>query len=372
MGLLDVYSQFDVVLESGEGCWVTDSKGEKYLDFYGGHGVISIGHCNELFVDRVSRQLACLPFYSNAFKSEIQFDLAQKLCEMSEYQGYDVFFVNSGTEAVENALKLASFETGSNRFIYFENSFHGRTNGALSVTDFEKLKQPGFESINLKCELNNKAEFLEIMSVEGVAGVIVEGVQGVGGLNEPSFEFWKLIREQCSEKNVLLIADEIQSGIGRSGKFFAHSYANIQADIVCVAKGLGNGVPIGGIMCSPELKVAKGMLGTTFGGNQLACVAAKAVLDEIEAKELMMNAKKCEEFFRVEMEGVEGVEVKGKGLMLGVKFPVPVAEMRVKLLKENKIITGNSSDPNLLRLLPPLMISEYEVKMVVESIKRLL
>lgn len=374
MSLYNVYPRFDVELERAEGSYVYAKDGTKYLDLYGGHGVISVGHSHPDFNAALKAQIDKMIFYSNSVKMPIQEELAAKLTKLSGYNDHSVFLCNSGAEAVENALKLASFHTGKSKFIAFEKSFHGRTEAALAVTDNPKLQAP----LNTHhfpvefIEMNDEIALSNALSMGDVAGVILEGIQGVGGLNRPSDPFLRYLRAACTSTGTVLILDEIQSGVGRSGNFFAHQSAKIQADVVTMAKGLGNGYPIGGVLISPRIKPWPGMLGTTFGGNPLACAAALAVLNIVESENLIKRAKKMERVFKAAFAKVPNVKVVGKGLMLGVDLGFPIADLRKQLLTDHHMFTGNASNPHVLRILPPLTVSEEAIQEFAEAVKSLL
>lgn len=374
MSLYNVYPRFDVELERAEGSYVYAKDGTKYLDLYGGHGVISVGHSHPDFNAALKAQIDKMIFYSNSVKMPIQEELAAKLTKLSGYNDHSVFLCNSGAEAVENALKLASFHTGKSKFIAFEKSFHGRTEAALAVTDNPKLQAP----LNTHhfpvefIEMNDEIALSNALSMGDVAGVILEGIQGVGGLNRPSDPFLRYLRAACTSTGTVLILDEIQSGVGRSGNFFAHQSAKIQADVVTMAKGLGNGYPIGGVLISPRIKPWPGMLGTTFGGNPLACAAALAVLNIVESENLIKRAKKMERVFKAAFAKVPNVKVVGKGLMLGVDLGFPIADLRKQLLTDYHMFTGNASNPHVLRILPPLTVSEEAIQYFAEAVKSLL
>ena len=375
MKLFDVYPRFNVQIEKAKGCEIFDCNGNSYLDLYGGHGVISIGHSHPYYVQAIKDQLDKIAFYSNSVEIPLQNQLAQKLGELSGYLNYNLFLCNSGAEANENAIKLASFHTGKKKIIAFKNSFHGRTAAALNVTDNPKLSAP-INEWNYEVEfhlLNDLYNVKESLEKGDVAAVIIEGIQGVGGLDEASPEFLMFLELCCKENDALLILDEIQSGYGRTGDFFAHQNAQIKADIITTAKGMGNGFPIAGVLISPKIKATSGLLGTTFGGNQLACAAGLAVLHVLESENLMANVSKLSQTVKKQLTTIEGVkQVKGRGLMLGVEFDFPIKKIRKKLLTNHRIFTGASANPNLLRILPPLSISEIELNQFVFAIKQTL
>lgn len=372
MNLFQVYPRFDINITHAKGVEVFDENNTNYLDLYGGHGVISIGHSHPTYIDRLTKQLNEIGFYSNSILMPIQDELAQKLAEQSGYPNHQLFLCNSGAEANENALKLASFHNGKSKIIAFKGSFHGRTAATLNVTDNEKLSaainKNNFEVVFV--ELNDIDALKKELSNNDVSAVIVEGIQGVGGLDQPSSSFLEATSKLCKQFDALLILDEIQSGYGRSGKFFAHQHSNIEADIISMAKGMGNGFPIGGILIHPSIEAKSGMLGTTFGGNHLACAAGIAVLDTLKNEQLTANATKIGNFLISELQSLSGIrQIKGKGLMLGVELNEAVAPLRTKLLKEYKIFTGASSNPNLLRILPPLGITATEIQPFIDALK---
>ena len=374
MELFDVYPLYDVSPVSADGLYVTDDKGRKFLDLYGGHGVISIGHSHKDYVSALSGQLKKMGFYSNSIQNPLQETLALKLGKISHCEDYNLFLCNSGAEANENALKLASFQTGKSRIVAFEKAFHGRTSAAVAVTDNPKINAPLNSQHEVVFLPLNDAESLEReLSIMDVAAVIIEGIQGVGGLNEGSTEFFKAIESLCKKYGVILILDEIQSGFGRSGKFFSFQHHGIHPDIISMAKGMGNGFPVGGILISDKIKASYGLLGTTFGGNHLACAATNSVLDVIEKEQLMENVNKVSAHFLNRIKEIEDMKsVKGKGLMLGVSFDFPVAQLRKQLIFEEGIFTGGSSNPKLLRILPPLTIRAEEIDFFIEALKRVL
>lgn len=374
MNLFDVYPLYDVTPVKANDMVVTDDKDQDYLDFYGGHGVISIGHSHPHYVKKVKEQLGALGFYSNAVQNPLQAELALKLGEVSGYHDYSLFLCNSGAEANENALKVASFHTNKSRVIAFKNSFHGRTSAAVSVTDNPKIIAPinGCNPVTI-LPLNDNDLVEKEVSKGDVCAVIIEGIQGVGGLDEGTTAFFRDLRKICDKYNVILIADEIQSGYGRSGKFFAHQYHNIEPDVISIAKGMGNGFPVGGILISPKLKASYGMLGTTFGGNHLACAASMAVLEVIENDRLMDNVNKVSTYFIDQAKQIPQVKkIKGRGLMLGLEFDFEIAELRKKLIYEHHIFTGGASNKNLLRILPPMTVKKEHVDTFFQSLIELL
>ena len=374
MELFDVYPLYNVTPESAQGCNVFDDQGKEYLDLYGGHGVISIGHSHKSYVAAISEQLQKMGFYSNSIKNPLQEDFAEKLGLVSGCEDYNLFLCNSGAEANENALKMASFETGKRKVIAFEKAFHGRTSAAVAVTDNKKINAP----INSQHEvvflpLNNIKLVEKELAANDVAAVIIEGIQGVGGLDEGTKEFFQALESLCKQYSVILILDEIQSGYGRSGKFFSFQHHGIHPEIISIAKGMGNGFPIGGILISKNIKASYGLLGTTFGGNHLACAAGLSVLNVIEEEQLIENVNTVSSHFLKRINEVDGIKsIKGKGLMLGVTFDFPVSEIRKALIFEEGIFTGGSADPKLLRILPPLSVTKQEIDSFIDALKRVL
>ena len=384
MRLFDVYSLFDVTPVKAKGTRVWDDKGTEYLDLYGGHAVISVGHCHPKYVAAVTDQLGKLGFYSNSVHNPLQEELAEKIGELSGYPGYSLFLCNSGAEANENALKLASFHTGKERVIAFKGAFHGRTSGAVAVTDNPKIRAP-FNCCHKVTfvPLNDIVAVKEELAKGDVAGVIIEGIQGVGGIKIPDDGFMKELRQATIDAGAVLILDEVQSGYGRSGKFFAHQWAGIKPDVITMAKGMAGGFPIGGVLISPEFEPVKGMLGTTFGGNHLAMAAAIAVADIIRDENLVSNALEVGEYLKARLvslsnhkpfdssQGAEIKEVRGRGLMLGVEFEGPVAEIRSKLLYDKHIFTGVSGK-NMIRLLAPLVLTKDDVDIFIKALEEVL
>jgi acetylornithine/N-succinyldiaminopimelate aminotransferase len=373
MNLFNVYPRFDITPVKAEGCYLYDENNQRYLDLYGGHGVISVGHNHPVYTKAISEQMSAISFYSNSVNIPIQSTLAEKLSQVSGYPDYSLFLCNSGAEANENALKLASFHTNKSKVITFKNSFHGRTSAALNVTDNQKISAPinkhGAEAIFV--ELNDVEGLKKAFETEDVCAAIIEGIQGVGGLDEPSSAFLKMLRSLCDEHHVVLILDEIQSGYFRSGKFFAHQYAEIKADIISMAKGMGNGFPIGGILVNPDIKASFGLLGTTFGGNYLACAAGCAVLDILREENSVENVNQLDKWMRYELASILQIKkVKGKGLMLGIEFDFPIKELRSKLLFDSNIFTGASMNPNLLRILPPLTVKREDLNEFIQALKQ--
>jgi len=374
MNLFNVYPLYNVTPTKAKDCYVWDEKGEKYLDLYGGHGVISVGHTHPDYVAKLKAQLDNLGFYSNAIQNPLQVALAKKLGELSNYPDYDLFLCNSGAEANENALKLASFHTDKSRVISFKNSFHGRTSAAVAVTDNEKINAPiNKQQVATFLPLNNIEVVEKELQKGDVCAVIIEGIQGVGGLDEGTPEFFQSLETLCNKYDVILILDEIQSGYGRSGKFFAHQYHNIKPDIITIAKGMGNGFPIGGVLIAPKLEASFGLLGTTFGGNHLACAAAISVLEIIEKEKLIENANEVSAYFSEQIESIPQVKkIKGKGLMAGVEFDFEVGELRKKLIYDHHIFTGGAMNKNLLRILPPLTVTKEHIDIFVNALKEIL
>lgn len=370
MELFNVYPLFDVEPVKGEGIFVIDKNGQRYLDLYGGHAVISIGHSHPHYVANISSQVEKIGFYSNSVHNPLQKELARKLGEASGFPEYSLFLCNSGAEANENALKLASFKTGKSNIISFKNSFHGRTSAAVVVTDNPKIKAPiNFRDGVIFLDMNDLAAVEAELKTGNIAGVIIEGIQGIGGIRVPEPEFMIGLRDLCTQYGAVLILDEIQSGYGRSGKFFAFQYAGFKPDLITVAKGMGNGFPIGGVLISPEFEAKSGMLGTTFGGNYLACAAGIAVLDVIKSQKLIANAEESGNFLIAELKKIDAVkEVRGLGLMIGVEFDFNIADLRKKLLYEKKIFTGVSGT-NILRLLPPLILRKEHAVMFLDKLK---
>lgn len=361
MKLFDVYSLWPIEPVRAKGCRVWDKDGTEYLDLYGGHAVISIGHSHPRYVQALQQQTAKIGFYSNSVENSLQQQLAKKLGELSGYPDYSLFLCNSGAEANENALKLVSFHTGKKRVIAFAEAFHGRTSGTVAVTDNPAIQSPfnqGHEVTFLP--LNNLEAVEQELRKGDVAAVMIEGIQGVAGIYTPDIAFLQGVCELCSRYQTPLILDEIQSGYGRTGDFFAHQAAGIRPDIITMAKGMGNGFPIGGVLISPLFEAKKGMLGTTFGGNHLACAAAIAVLDVIKEESLMENAKQLGYYLTKKLSAMEGIsEVRGRGLMLGISFKPQFSDIRNELLFRHHIFTGGAKK-NVMRLLPPLSLGKAE------------
>ncbi|MES2726489.1 MAG: aminotransferase class III-fold pyridoxal phosphate-dependent enzyme [Bacteroidota bacterium] len=374
MKLFNVYPLFDIVPVKAEGSYIWDDKGERYLDLYGGHAVISIGHSHPYYIEKLTSQLQQIGFYSNSVKIPLQEELAQKLGEQSGYNDYHFFMCNSGAEANENAFKLASFHTGKRKIIAFSKSFHGRTSAAVAATDDKLIIAPVNETDNvIFCEWNNAEALTTIFLNHEIAAVIIEGIQGVGGVNIPSLLFLQKIKSLCEKWDALMICDEIQSGYGRSGKFFAHQYAYVQPDIITIAKGMGNGFPVAGVLIHPNIKAKHGMLGTTFGGNYLACAAAIAVLDVMKQENLIENALNIGQYLLQELKTIAGIkEVRGVGLMIGIELNMPCAAIRNELLMQYKIFTGSSSNKNTLRILPALNITKHEADIFLQAFKKVI
>jgi acetylornithine aminotransferase len=373
MKLFDVYPLFDIEPVKGKGCYITDKKGVRYLDLYGGHAVISIGHSHPHYVQMLTDQLNKIGFYSNSVKIPLQQELADKLGKLSGCDEYSLFLCNSGAEANENAMKLASFHNGRKNIVAFKGAFHGRTAGAVVATDDPSIIAPVNYAEHVSFVKLNDFEALNESITEDTCAVIIEGMQGVGGVKIPSAKFLKAIRKRCDETGALLILDEVQSGYGRSGKFFAFQYSGIEPDLITMAKGMGNGFPVAGVLIHPRFKAKYSMLGTTFGGNYLACVAAIAVLDVIEKEGLVQNALEVGNYLMEQLKGIEGVkEVRGLGLMIGIELDGPCADVRKQLLTEYKVFTGASSDKNTLRILPPLNISREETDIFLNAFQNVL
>ncbi|MFY0602224.1 MAG: aspartate aminotransferase family protein [Cyclobacteriaceae bacterium] len=372
MNLFNVYPLFPIEIASGKGNYVFDNEGTQYLDLYGGHAVISIGHTHPHYVARMTEQLNKISFYSNSIENPLQAELARKIGLLSGKEDYELFLCNSGAEANENALKLASFHTGRKKVISFSGGFHGRTSLAVAVTDNQNIVAPINETENALILPFNDEDALEQAFVDNeIAAVIIEGIQGIGGINIPTQSFMQKIRSLCDSHDSIFIADAIQCGYGRSGKFFSHDYYDVEVDIYTIAKGMGNGFPIGGVLISPKFQAKFGMLGTTFGGNHLACAAALAVAEVIERENLIENAAKVGSYLINELKGFEEVkEVRGSGLMIGIELDHEVADLRKKLLFEHYIFTGSASNKNTIRLLPSLSLRKEEGDIFLEVLKK--
>ncbi len=372
MNLFDVYSLWDIEPVRAEGCRVWDKEGREYLDLYGGHAVISIGHSHPTYVKALQEQVAKIGFYSNSVQNSLQQELAQKLGEQSGYPDYSLFLCNSGAEANENALKLASFHTGKRRVIAFKEAFHGRTSGAVAATDNPAIQSSfnkGHEVVFVP--LNDINAVAEEMKKGDVAAVLIEGIQGVAGIYVPETTFLQQLESLCKEQGVVLILDEIQSGYGRTGQFFAHQQAGIKPHLITTAKGMGNGFPIGGLLISPIFEPKKGMLGTTFGGNHLACAAAIAVLDVMKEESLVENAARMGLYLTEQLRHISAIrELRGRGLMLGIEFVPEQASIRNRLLFESHIFTGGAKN-NVMRPLPPLSISKSDIDLFIDELKKL-
>ncbi len=372
MKLFDVYPLYDINPVKGKGCYVYDEQGTAYLDLYGGHAVISIGHGHPHYIKRVTEQLEALPFYSNSVQNRVQEALAEKLGEVSGCNEYNLFLINSGAEANENALKLASFYNNRSKVITFRKSFHGRTSAAVNVTDNQSIQAPINKRFEAEFHEWNNLESVRASLAKGdVSAVIIEGIQGVGGIYVPDVTFLEELQILCHQYNTVFILDEIQSGYGRSGQFFAFQYADIQPDLITVAKGMGNGFPIGGVLIHPKFQAKYGMLGTTFGGNHLACAAGLAVLEVMEQENLIENAANVGHYLLNELNNFDGVrEVRGQGLMIGMEFDFPTGDLRKHLLFEAHVFVGSASNANVVRLLPPLSLSKAEAALFLEKLEK--
>ena len=377
MQLYPVYPLFDINIVKGEGCHVWDSEGQEYLDLYGGHAVISIGHCHPHYVEKLTQQLNTLGFYSNSVVNCLQEQLAERLGKACGYDNYQLFLVNSGAEANENALKLASFHTGRKRILAASKAFHGRTSLAVEATDNPKIVAPVNANGHVQfLPLNDLEAFQSELAKGDVAAVIVECIQGVGGIRLATSEFMQGLRKACSENGTVLICDEIQCGYGRSGKFFAHQHTGVRPDIITCAKGIGNGFPMGAVLISPQFEAVFGQLGTTFGGNHLACTAALAVLDVIEEEHLVENAASVGSYLLAQLKTLAAenpsiVDVRGEGLMIGIEFSDSIKPLRTRLVKEQHVFTGAAST-NILRLLPPLSLTKAEADDFLSRLKQVL
>lgn len=373
MKLFDVYPLFNIEIVRGKGCHVWDTDGNEYLDLYGGHAVISVGHSHPAYVKAITEQVGKLGFYSNSVINSLQQQLADRLGKACGYDDYSLFLINSGAEANENALKLASFHNGKKRVLAFKHAFHGRTSAAVRVTDNPKIIAPVNEGLPVTYLPLNDAAAVETELKKGdVSSVIIEGIQGIGGIQMPTDAFMQQLRALCTKYEACLILDEIQSGYGRSGLFFAHQHAGIRPDLITVAKGIANGFPMGGLLISPMFKPVYGMLGTTFGGNHLACAAAIAVLDIMQQEHLVENAARVGSFLLDELHKLPGIkEVRGRGLMIGVEFEDSIKEVRSRLLFEEKVFTGVAGT-NTIRLLPPLCLSMEEAEVFLKKFRHVL
>jgi len=373
MKLFDVYPLFDINIVKGKGCYVYDDKGNEYLDLYGGHAVISVGHTHPHYVEKVTDQLNKIAFYSNSVINKLQVELAQKLGEQCGYDDYSLFLVNSGAEANENALKIASFHNGRKKVLSFSKSFHGRTSAAVKVTDNKNYTAPVNDGLEVVFVSFNDIDAVKKELGKGdFSSVIIEGIQGVGGILIPDDGFMKELRKICTDTGTILILDEIQSGYGRTGKFFAHQYADIKADIITVAKGIGNGFPMSAVLFNPMFKAVYGQLGTTFGGNHLACAAAIAVLEIMKNENLVENAKQIGDYLINELKKLPNIkEVRGRGLMIGIEMDEPISEKRKRLLFEEKVFTG-STGTHVFRLLPPLCLTQEQADYFIGKFKQVL
>ncbi len=371
MELFDVYKMLPIELAYAKGYYVYDTQGKEYLDFYGGHAVISIGHSHTKYIAALTKQLHDIAYYSNAVEFPLRNAVAQKLGELSGYSDYQLFLCNSGAEAIENALKVASFYNGKKKVVAFKGSFHGRTSAAVSITDNPSIIAPvneGSEVVILEAE--NIALLEQTLAGGDVCAVVIEGIRGVGGIYVPSPEFLQAIEQLCAAHKAIFICDEIQSGYGRTGKFFAHQHAGVKPDLITVAKGMGNGFPVGGVLIHSKFKPKAGMLGTTFGGNPLACAACMSVLEIIEKEELIQNASQVGQYLKEQLQTLPAIkEVVGEGLMLGLVFEGAVKELQQALVEE-RVLTGSSSRPNEIRLLPPLTIDTHAVDEFMAVLKR--
>ncbi|MDJ0646639.1 MAG: aminotransferase class III-fold pyridoxal phosphate-dependent enzyme [Flavobacteriaceae bacterium] len=371
MSLFDVYPLFDITPVRALDAFVYDENEKKYLDFYGGHAVISIGHSHPEYVENINRQVGMLGFYSNSIKNPLQEKLALKLTQASGCKGYQLFLCNSGAEANENALKLASFHTGKSKVVAFKNGFHGRTSAAVAATDNPKIIAPinAQQEVEL-FELGDLKGVEETLSKKDVCAVIVEVIQGIGGLDEATSKFYRQLARLAKKYDALLVADEIQCGFGRTGDFFAFQKHRIQPDIISMAKGMGNGFPVGGILIHSDIKASHGLLGTTFGGNHLACAASLSVLQVLRDEALLKNVTKMSEYFIKKARQIPQIkQIKGRGLMLGLEFDFPIADLRKKLIYQHHVVTGSSKNPNLLRILPPLTIQKHHIDLFFNALE---
>ena len=371
MNLFNVYPLFDITPVRAKDVYVYDKNNVQYLDLYGGHAVISIGHSHPKYVYNIAKQINKIGFYSNSIKNPLQDKLAQELAETSGCKNYHLFLCNSGAEANENALKLASFHTNKKKVIAFKNGFHGRTSAAVAVTDNSKIIAP--INAQQEIELFNLGDLQGVeaaLKQQDVCAVIIECIQGVGGLDESKTSFYRGLHLLCKKYEVILIADEVQSGFGRTGDFFAFQKHKITPDIISMAKGMGNGFPVGGILIHSSIKASFGLLGTTFGGNHLACTASLTVLEVLKTEKLQKNAKEIFDYFKKQALKIPKVKaIKGRGLMLGLEFDFPVAALRKELIYKHHIFTGNAKNPNLLRILPPLTIQKKHIDLFIEALK---
>ncbi|MEM7654934.1 MAG: aminotransferase class III-fold pyridoxal phosphate-dependent enzyme [Bacteroidota bacterium] len=374
MNLFDVYPLFDVEPVRGLGSRLWDQQGTEYLDLYGGHAVISIGHSHPHYVRRIQDQLQQLGFYSNSVQNPLQPILAEELGRQSGYEAHSLFLCNSGAEAMENALKLASFHTGRKQVVYLSGAFHGRTSAAVGITDNPRIQAPiNLTDHLLKIAFNDLEALKRHLATEACCALVVEGIQGVGGIQVPNDAFLQAAREVCTQTGTVLILDEIQAGYGRTGRFFAHQHAGVAADLITVAKGMANGFPIGGVLIGPQFEAWYGMLGTTFGGNHLACAAGLAVLEVLEQENLIEQAARMGSYLMDALDDFAGItEVRGRGLMIGIELEQMAKPIRKQLLFEHQIFTGSSSRPNTLRLLPPLNLSQADADTFLEALQKVL
>ncbi|MDC0389725.1 aminotransferase class III-fold pyridoxal phosphate-dependent enzyme [Flavobacteriaceae bacterium] len=370
MSLFKVYPLYEMTPSHAKGCYVFDKKGNKFLDLYGGHAVISIGHSHPNYVSSLSNQLNKIGFYSNYIINDLQEQVAKKLIDQSNCEDYELFMCSSGAEANENALQIASFHNNKSRIIAFKNSFHGRSNAALSATDNQNIKTKLNTKIDVTfLKFNDKESLIKEVSKSDVSAIIFESIQGVGGLDEPDTEFVKFLRETCDKYDICLIADEVQSGFGRTGDFFAFQKHDIKPDIIPMAKGMGNGFPVGGVLINKKIKAKFGMLGTTFGGNHLACSAVLSVLDTIKQENLLKNSKNLGEYFKNKLSKIKSIKkIKGRGLMLGLEFDFDAKDLRKNLIFKHNIFTGGSANKKLLRILPPLNITKHHIDMLYNAL----
>jgi len=373
MKLFEVYPLYNVTPVKGEGVYIIDDKNKKYLDFYGGHAVISIGHSHPSFINKLNEQIKKIIFYSNAIKNPLQNQLAEKIQEHFSLKNYKLFLCNSGAEAMENALKLCSFHSNKKRVISFKNSFHGRTSAAISITDNDDIKSPINKQQKVTFLKLNDSESLEKEIKKGdVCAIVLECIQGVGGLDQVNQKFINTLKKVSKKYKTCIIVDEVQSGFYRTGDFFAFEKFNFKPDVITMAKGMGNGFPIGGILINPRIKAKYGLLGTTFGGNHLACSASLSVLEILKKIDLKNKIIELENYFRKKAKKISSIKkIKGRGLMLGIEFPYEVKELRKKLILEEKIFTGGSSNKNLIRILPPLTIEKKHIDLFFDSLKKL-
>ena len=369
MKFYDVYPLYDIEPVKGFGCKLYDSNGNGYLDFFGGHGVISIGHSHPHFIKKITNQINNLLFYSNSFKSSLKEKFSEMLGNISGYENYDLFLVNSGAEAVENAIKLSSFYNGRKKVLAIKKAFHGRTALSIAITDNPKMKSPINNIIKTKfIDINNIEETIRAINTQEFCSVIIEGIQGVGGIHIPGKDYLIEIQKICNVTDTVFIIDEIQSGYGRTGKFFAHQHFGIKPDLITIAKGMANGIPAGGVLINKKFKPVHGMLGSTFGGNQLACTGGIAVLEIIKKEKLIQNAELIGSYLIKKLRLNKNIkEVRGMGLMIGIEFNFPVNDLRKKLMKEYKILVGSSGN-NIIRLLPPLSINKIEADYFLNSL----